>query len=902
MSQLQLTRSAAVAVGLAVLAALSHPMTMGDAGSGPANGAPRQRKLLIDRKDAAAYASLRAQDAIRLEVDYKSFKLLLIDEDALRGPAPLGSWPFRDDLDRIALNGYLLDTTDPEPTYRALPAELRHAAPKADLHLVQFIGPVQAAWIEALEATGAEPISYMAENAFVVRADGAAMGRLLALRETSPFVQFVGEYAPAFKLRPTLRARHAAGTGGSLDIVVQVADGPSAAESIATLQAMAQRAGRVYRVLDYHNVQLTIDGARLVEIALMDDVFAVEERWPRVRTDEAQCQILANNVTGSMVSGPGYLAWLAGKGFDDTQFGTFAVNLVDDAYSLTGHPDLPAGRVAFENNPTGQTGLQGFHGFFDAHIVAGFNSGTGASLEDARGLNYGLGVAPFARVGATAIFGPGDSTPTEWETAAYASGARISNNSFVFGSGGGSYDVNAQEYDRIVRDAQSGTAGLQQLSEIVGAGNFGGAGQNTIGSPATAKNVIAVGAGENDRQDGTACGRVDSEADNINDVIGFSSRGPVNLVGGDGRVKPDLMAPGTNITAGVPQPDFNGSGACKYFPTGQTLYRMSSGTSHAAPAVAGAAALVFQDFLNKGMPAPSPAMIKAYLMNSAQHMTGVGANDTLPSNNQGMGRVNLGRAFDGAARLLIDQSVIFGNSGETHLLSRQVADSGQPLRVTLVWTDAPGATTGAPWVNNLDLEVEHDGTTYRGNVFSLDSSVPGGLADVANNVESVFLPAGSSGAFTVSVRATNIVGNGVPGNADATDQDFALVVYNATATQVSPGEASAASETMLVTAFDPATGDITISYQPSCAATDHAVYFGDLASVSGLTYSGSVCGLGTSGSASFNPGPGSVFWVIVGQNATHEGSYGLDSAGQERPEDTTLPGCNLPQSLANRCD
>ena len=39
-------------------------------------------------------------------------------------------------------------------------------------------------------------------------------------------------------------------------------------------------------------------------------------------------------------------------------------------------------------------------------------------------------------------------------------------------------------------------------------------------------------------------------------------------------------------------------------------------------------------------------MTKALLMNSARYMTGVGANDTLPSNSQGMGEVNLNSYFD----------------------------------------------------------------------------------------------------------------------------------------------------------------------------------------------------------------------------------------------------------------
>ena len=81
-------------------------------------------------------------------------------------------------------------------------------------------------------------------------------------------------------------------------------------------------------------------------------------------------------------------------------------------------------------------------------------------------------------------------------------------------------------------------------------------------------------------------------------------------------------------------------------------------------------------------------------------------------------------------------------------------------------------------MNNLDLEVTVGGTTYKGNVFSGSSSVAGGSADLKNNVESVFLPAGTSGNFTVTVRATGIAGDGVPGNADTTDQDFALVIYN----------------------------------------------------------------------------------------------------------------------------
>src|SRR6185369_3978963 len=133
------------------------------------------------------------------------------------------------------------------------------------------------------------------------------------------------------------------------------------------------------------------------------------------------------------------------------------------------------------------------------------------------------------------------------------------------------------------------------------AGNDG-SGAGTVSSPATAKNVICVGAGENDRQTGNdGCAVANSGADSINDVIGFSSRGPVNSAGGDGRIKPDIMAPGTHIEAGIPQSNYDGSSVCnQFFPAGQTLYGWSSGTSHSCPAVAGGATLLYQDFLNKG--------------------------------------------------------------------------------------------------------------------------------------------------------------------------------------------------------------------------------------------------------------------------------------------------------------
>jgi hypothetical protein len=748
-------------------------------------------KLVLGAGDQATYDDLRDRGAIVGEIDYGSFKMVVVNEQALGGHAAMQSLAaaVQDDFNLIPINGYALDTTNPDATYRQLPADLRKTdiadalergvQPTGGLYLIQFAGPIQDAWLAALKATGVEVVTYMPSNAYVVRGNAKAATALLTFAKQNPFTQFIGDYEPSFRLSPGMRFAREKDGAAVVDVTVQVVDGPTAKQTIANLSALANEFVQSYRVLNYHNVELRVMAARLAEMARYDDVFAIEERGQRRRLDEAQGQIVAGNLSGNSPTGPGYLSWLASKGFTSAQFTSFSVNVADDTYTLQGHPDIPAGRVAFQNNPTNQTGALGGHGFLNSHIIGGFNNGTGAAFEDALGFNYGLGIAPFARVGVTAIFGNTASSGTIWESTAYGQGARISSNSWGF-TNLFRYDANAQAYDRIVRDAQTGVAGLQQLTVVFAAGNDG-SGTNTVSSPATAKNVICVGASENVRQTGTdGCAVANSGADSANDIIGFSSRGPVNSAGGDGRIKPDICAPGTHIEAGVPQSNYDGSSVCnQFFPAGQTLYGWSSGTSHSTPGVAGGAALVYQDFLNKGKPAPSPALVKAYLMNSAAYMTGVGAGGNLPSNSQGMGRMDLGRAFDGTARIIVDQTQVLGTTGQTFQVNGTVATTSQPVRVTLAWTDAAGPTTGAPWVNNLDLEVTVGGTTFKGNVFSGANSISGGTADGKNNVESVYLPAGTSGSITVTVRATNIAGDGVPGNADTTDQDFALVVYNA---------------------------------------------------------------------------------------------------------------------------
>ena len=91
--------------------------------------------------------------------------------------------------------------------------------------------------------------------------------------------------------------------------------------------------------------------------------------------------------------------------------------------------------------------------------------------------------------------------------------------------------------------------------------------------------------------------------------------------------------------------------------------------------------------------------------------------------------------------------------------------------------------------------------------------------------------------------------------------------------------------------------DVGLTYQVACDATDHTVYWGDLANVShAQPYSGGVCSIGSSGTVSFDPGFETAFFLVVGNDSVDEGSYGLHSAG-ERPAQT-VGICTYTQDLA----
>lgn len=799
-------------------------------------GAPH--KLRVD--DPAVTKSLVTRGS-KVVGEYGAFTVLEADDSQLAG-VDTNRLEVNDDWNVIGLNVRQLDTSTAQ--VRAL-RKSTGAFTGRHLHLLQFAGPIKPEWFEALRQSGAQIVSYIPENAYLIYGDAPSLARMQRWATNSEFVQWDGEYTHDLKVHPDVRA----GASGQRDVrtvaIQLMADPDSNPSTISLIDRYAAGPRReMSAIAPYRNIAVLLPLSQVDAIAAQPDVVSILPYVVPKKRDERQDQIVAGNLTNNLPTGPGYLTWLAGKGFTQAQFDAsgFVVDVadsgIDNGTTSPGHFGLYSqgdtttnSRVAYTRvegtlNPGGTLAGCDGHGTLNTHIIANYDSI--AQHQDAEGFSYGVGVCPFVEVGSSVIFDndnpTNDFTNPDFNTMladAYDSNARVVNNSWG-ADVGGMYDSTAQNYDQLVRDSEPNMAGNQEMVIVFAAGNAGTCVSGTtrgIDSPGSAKNVITVGAAANVRSLSTTngggnnptgsdgCGETDSDASSADDINCSSSRGPCR----DGRMKPDLVAPGIHITGGVPQNSpppnpsgtgsaldcFDAQGVCaldgsgtngvpeNFFPTNQQFYTVSSGTSHSTPAVSGACALIRQYFINNSLSAPSAAMTKGFLMNSARYMTGVDANDTLWSPAQGMGELDLGMALDGEPRFLHDelQADMFTATGQIRAYGGLVVDTNKPFRVTIAWTDAPGSTSAThAYNNNLDLSVFIGGKNYLGNVFKGQFSTTGGVPDKRNNVESVFLPAGVSGGFVVTVTAANINSVGVPGAGSPLSQDFALVIYNATAT------------------------------------------------------------------------------------------------------------------------
>ncbi len=653
----------------------------------------------------------------------------------------------------IRLRNEVIHPTPPAAAAaRPGPADERNVS---GLYLIQFADPVQPAWREQLSTLRVELLRYVPEDSFVARLDNASLKQIKAL----PFVPWVGEYRPEHKIHPAVRAHAAARPGEDLALSVLLASTAAPAEK-AEAKGWFRSLQQESRLRHGSILRGKVAPGRLQNLAQSPAVLWIEPA-PKMK--------LFDEVASDIVAGDG------GEHLTQMQVYGFAGNGVTVAVADTGlnngdaatmHPDL-AGRVPaffYYGNLTDAA-----DGHSHGTHVAGIIAGNGATGEvDDYGALYGLGVAPEAQIVAQRIFDDvGNYEPPasfgDMTHDALEAGAEIGSNSWGDDTQG-QYDLSAMEFDELVRDADPYANGDQPYILEFSAGNAG-PGVQTVGSPAVAKNVIATGASQNNRLD------LYIYAEGPDAMADFSSRGPCE----DGRIKPDVVAPGTWISSlkSASATDENAWMGIS------DNYLYQGGTSQAGPHVSGAAAVLVQYFREQyGMAHPSPALVKAALINSAVDMDDASGTGPAPNADEGWGRVDLTQIVYAARKYeFVDQTVPLA-TGQVYEKRVIVAASDEPLKITLAYSDAPGFPAALPaLVNDLDLEVVGpDGTVYRGNQFADGESLPNPPdADHINNVEGVHLWEPLPGEYLVRVTARSIVED-VCGGTAGINQDFALVV------------------------------------------------------------------------------------------------------------------------------
>ncbi len=217
--------------------------------------------------------------------------------------------------------------------------------------------------------------------------------------------------------------------------------------------------------------------------------------------------------------------------------------------------------------------------------------------------------------------------------------------------------------------------------------------------------------------------------------------------------------------------------------------------------------------------------------------------------------------------------------------------------------------TYATWTK-LPINYPFDALSFTGNACGIPTSGAGTVFSrtMATPVYPVSQYSGSLAAYagqSVRLRWRLASDPGVVGQGWWVDD---VAVTNA----IVPGACSAGgaphpkevSADGHLTASPAAGSAIDVTYTPGCGTTDNAVYWGAGVISGAPAWTGVACAVGNTGHAVFDPGalaPGSLlYFVVVGQNATREGSYGTGTAG-ERPEAVGLGVCDRVQDLSGTC-
>ena len=825
----------------------------------------KKNKSSLDKIQTLSHSSITYDNYVVFSLNEEKFKRLTQFKEKLL-------YTIIDAYNYIYLPGFIIDGTRPLPTV----INETKLTTDNNLYLLQFAGPIKEEWRKNLKENTLIA-QQLRGNAFIIWADKKAIN-LIKQSKLSKYVQLLIPYHNRFRAEPKLIKEKEE----TILVTFTFFNHQQVEKSIqAVMNSSVKIINEPWSEKNKRLVRTAVSPEKLKNLSALPDLLRMSRYYPKSRGGERQDLISANQLSGTVPINPAtaitvptnYLEWFNLKfPSASSQFDTFLVDIADggiDRADTTGVSlinDLKitgsgASRLSYvqriagmaiDTNPAVNHDTDG-HGTHIATITAGFNDTANASNQDTQGHQYGIGISPYTLLGSTKIFeiaGGVDTSlfpnMTTLYSNIYSNMARISSNSWGDNtSPNANYSSDSVSIDALVRDAVPATPGNQQLTMVFLAGNdgFNFTGSSFVDSSlwndgSTAKNTIVVGGSENTTPTeltGCSSDPVDADSNNVTDLWFETSSGPTI----DGRFKPDLVAPATRTFGGRSlDPAYPTDALVRLcadaiiYPAG-TNYRRDTGTSYSVPAVAGAAALLRQWFINlksdepelytnletdQMNPAanPTPAMTKAWLINTTEYLTSTTnqAGDTLPSNHQGMGRLDVNRALDDTPRVIRDQvgSLDFTAALQERTIDGVIADDTRPFRVTLAWTDPPGVTDIGGLINDLDLEVsitDDSGapvtTIYRGNVFTNDNSTgnatagtnvcPGAMMrdhDCLNNVESVWIPESvfpnsSNYTYSVKITAFSLNGDGIPGVGGVTDQDFALVIYNGNLSPVNMG-------------------------------------------------------------------------------------------------------------------
>ncbi len=644
---------------------------------------------------------------------------------------------------------------------------------KANFYLIQLSGPLVEDWRRQLEELGVRLLEHIPRYSYTARLEP---GQVQPVRDL-PFVVSARLYLEedTGPVSATLRAGEVGGPQPgavvmkTYDLRLHLAeDLPAVLGKLSELGvSVAGSSGRKVRVYLLEN------DPRADDIVAMPEVAAMEEFVPPKLHNDVARQLMGVDPGPDLGANPGFR--LTGEGQ--------IVGVADTGLDET-HPDFRGrvvGLVALGRpNDPGDPNGHGTH-------VAGSVLGNGAASR-----GKFCGVAPQAQLFFQSLLDSGGGLGGlplnlgDLFEEAYQAGARIHNNSWGAATHS-MYTLNSIDVDEFV-------ANRRDMLIVISAGNEGDASKClnsqkgfvdwlSVGSPATSKNALTVGASRSSRTRGgisrLTYGQVwpasypdppianEKVSGNPECIAAFSSRGPCD----DRRIKPDVVAPGTDIlstkSSRAPLRNFWGA----YASNGK--YAFMGGTSMAAPLVSGFAALVREYFVKERNHQPSAALLKAAIVNGARTLKGPDAladHPFTPNYHQGFGAVYLpttlpNPAFPAMKLEFVDNwqdaGQQFDHTGQ-RVRYRFSISGGAWLRMTLAYTDLPARALQ----NNLNLFVQHlqSGQKWMGN-----AQLPMGLKipDPDNNLESVRIENPPPGDYLVQISVTNLLKG---------PQDFALVV------------------------------------------------------------------------------------------------------------------------------